>query len=332
MSRKEKRNPLFSVIVITKNEELNIGECLKSIVEVFESFGYSYEIVMVDSNSEDNTIKKALELNINNLKVVKIVNSTIYTAALGRNIGSKCSRGKYLLFLDGDMKLYRDFIVKGLDRLKESNCAGLIGIRDDIIVNSQRKTIKILKNKYNIQREGIAPHFGGAVLLKKEILNMVGGYKGHIISFEEPELYIRLKSKGYVIYNIPYKMVDHYIEPEGKVDKILSLVFSKRALGLGQVIRTCFSTTTFKYLIAHRPIIQILAPVVFDLISIIFLILSPLNTLLSFGVLFAQLMSLIICLTFFDIKKFLLSKLLLFPTLFGLLYQKKVEYKLEVIK
>ena len=44
-------NPL-SVIIISKNEEANIAECLESIK-------WAHEIIVVDAESSDNTVKIA---------------------------------------------------------------------------------------------------------------------------------------------------------------------------------------------------------------------------------------------------------------------------------
>ena len=61
--------PKISIIIRTKNEERWIGHCLKRI----HLQNYSnYEIVLVDSCSEDNTVKKAKRNGID--KLVKITN------------------------------------------------------------------------------------------------------------------------------------------------------------------------------------------------------------------------------------------------------------------
>ncbi len=53
-----KKNPLVSVTITTKNEEKNIENCLKSILE--QSYK-NIEIIVVDNNSTDKTKEIALK-------------------------------------------------------------------------------------------------------------------------------------------------------------------------------------------------------------------------------------------------------------------------------
>ncbi|PIC63992.1 hypothetical protein CSV79_08715 [Sporosarcina sp. P13] len=323
---------LFSVIVITKNEEKNIERCLKSIKNVFKELDFSFEIILVDSNSTDLTIQRAIDLDIKELRVVNITQSTIYSAALGRNVGSNIAMGKYLLFLDGDMKLYKDFILEEFKLLREEECAGIIGIRDDIILDSNNNIIKSIENKYNITDLKITSHFGGSLLIKSKVFREMGGYKEYIYSFEEPELYIRLKSKGYKIYETPKKMIDHYDKPSKKIEKLKSLIFTKRGFGLGQVIRSSFFEKNMFYLFNHKPVAQLFVPLLMDSFSYLFLILSFINIKFLSGFIFLQLVCFIICILSFDIKKFVLSKFLLIPTIYGLFEKKKIKYSNQVVK
>tara|TARA_Y100001970_G_C13878500_1_gene672678 strand:+ start:50 stop:748 length:699 start_codon:yes stop_codon:yes gene_type:complete len=57
----------LSIILSTYNEELFIEDTLKIIDEVFPNC----EIILVDDNSKDQTIKKAENLNLKNLKIIQ---------------------------------------------------------------------------------------------------------------------------------------------------------------------------------------------------------------------------------------------------------------------
>lgn len=57
-------SPLVSIIVTTKNEEKNIATCLRSIINSINSSNstnQNVEIIVVDNNSSDNTVKVAKE-------------------------------------------------------------------------------------------------------------------------------------------------------------------------------------------------------------------------------------------------------------------------------
>ena len=49
-----KKNIEISIVIVTYNSEKHISDCIKSISEN----NINYEIIIVDNNSEDSTIKK----------------------------------------------------------------------------------------------------------------------------------------------------------------------------------------------------------------------------------------------------------------------------------
>lgn len=93
---------MLSAVVLTKNEEANIKRCLKSV-------DCCDEIIVIDDNSEDNTVKIAKEMG-----------ATVYQRALNsdfaaqRNFGLEKAKGDWILFIDADeevtLELKREII------------------------------------------------------------------------------------------------------------------------------------------------------------------------------------------------------------------------------
>ncbi len=83
----------ISVIVITKNEENNIGACLESVL-------WADELIVVDSFSDDNTV--AISRNYTN----KIIEKT-WPGMVGpqRNVGLDLAQSEWMLFLDADERV-----------------------------------------------------------------------------------------------------------------------------------------------------------------------------------------------------------------------------------
>ena len=84
--------PLISIIVRTKNEERWISSCLSRISEQTIS---DVEIILVDNNSTDKTVEKALSIRPD-LKVVKIDN---YLPGHSLNEGIRASGGEFIVCL-----------------------------------------------------------------------------------------------------------------------------------------------------------------------------------------------------------------------------------------
>ena len=86
---------VVSVIVTTKNEEHNIGACLESLLH--QSISH-LEMIVVDNFSEDKTTEIAQKFGA---KVFQLGPER----SAQRNYGAKKAHGKYILYLDADMRL-----------------------------------------------------------------------------------------------------------------------------------------------------------------------------------------------------------------------------------
>lgn len=87
----------LSVIVIAKNEQGVIKECLESTLKVAD------EIILVDSGSTDDTVKIAKELG------AKIIAAGGDYASL-RNAGLKVAAGEWVFYIDGDERATAELI------------------------------------------------------------------------------------------------------------------------------------------------------------------------------------------------------------------------------
>ena len=83
-----KKNKLVSIIIRTKNEENWISVCLDKI---FKQNYKNFEVIIVDNNSTDNTVKRALEYNV---KIVKIKK---FLPGKAINLGIKKSKGDIIV-------------------------------------------------------------------------------------------------------------------------------------------------------------------------------------------------------------------------------------------
>ena len=88
---KENKNTL-SVIIIAKNEETEIGECIKAL-------SFADEIIVVDSESTDKTVKIAKEAG------AKVVIRPFHDFASQRNIGYALARTTWILYIDADERV-----------------------------------------------------------------------------------------------------------------------------------------------------------------------------------------------------------------------------------
>ena len=92
--------PLVSVIVTTKEEQQHLPDCLNSIQnQIYKNI----EIIVVDNNSIDKT-----------KEIAKTYTDNVYNKgperSAQRNYGIKKAKGKYIIYLDADMRLQPNLI------------------------------------------------------------------------------------------------------------------------------------------------------------------------------------------------------------------------------
>lgn len=192
--------PALSVVVIGRNEGARLERCLRSIGQM-DAPG-EVEIVYVDSASVDGSPARAAAMGA---KVIA-VHPKRPTAALGRNAGWRAASAEFVLFLDGDTILNPAFVKEALRNLDETTA----------IVWGHRREINIQGSIYNrtldldwIYPPGITEFCGGDALMRRAVLEQVGGFDETLIAGEEPEMCRRIRSHGWKIRHIDFPMTGH---------------------------------------------------------------------------------------------------------------------------
>src|ERR1700739_4381863 len=96
--------PKYSIVVPLHNEQENVTDLYDRLKAVMEANGESFEIVLVDDGSTDNTF--------NLLREIAAVDSRINVVKLRRNCGQTAvlsaglyhARGEYIIAMDGDLQ------------------------------------------------------------------------------------------------------------------------------------------------------------------------------------------------------------------------------------
>ncbi len=106
--------PLVSIVIIAYNEEEYLGRLLESI----KAQRYPrYEIILFDDHSTDKTLDIAK--NYTSILPIKVVQKDIRGASRSRNYGATFAQGELILFLDADVILPADFIIKNLETFNQ---------------------------------------------------------------------------------------------------------------------------------------------------------------------------------------------------------------------
>ncbi len=191
-----------SVVVIGRNEGARLERCLQAVQNV-DKPELIREVIYVDGGSTDRSVPLAQSLGARTIALC----STKPTAALGRNAGWKQAQGDYILFLDGDTILDPRFIADSLGEFKQQEIA---------IVWGHRREINTAASFYNrvldldwLTPPGEVEFCGGDALVRRHVLEEVGGYDEMLIAGEEPDLCRRIRARGYRIVHVDRLMTQH---------------------------------------------------------------------------------------------------------------------------
>jgi glycosyltransferase involved in cell wall biosynthesis len=176
----------LTVIIPAKDENIelrNLLNCLKE--QTFQKF-----TIVIADNSTTRIVK-----DICNDHDIKIVKGGL--PGQGRNKGASTSFTKYLLFLDADISIKKDFIQNALSALKKKNvdCLSFGFFADTtnkylILLHWVAKCYFYLSTKI-----GFIHGIGGAILVKREIHELVDGFDEEIKVAEDHNYLKRIAEK-----------------------------------------------------------------------------------------------------------------------------------------
>ncbi len=177
----------LTLTIPTLNEEMNIGECLKS----FLNTGVK-NIIVIDGGSEDNTVQIIKKFNVNLIQVKKL------GLANQRNIGISNVKTKYTALIDADMRGVYGSFEKMISDLEKNNYDGVEAfIKPSSITSYFDKSYQCIM-EININKLGKRKMIGTPTVWKTEVLkknNFDPYFSG---PSDDTDLCYRLFSKGYI--------------------------------------------------------------------------------------------------------------------------------------
>jgi glycosyltransferase involved in cell wall biosynthesis len=189
---------LISVIIPTLNEEKTIEATLKSLIN--QDYNGKYEIVIVDSNSEDKTIEIVSNFLRKNVKLFLENENNISNA---RNMGVKNSKGEIIAFIDAGRIAPKNWLRKIEDSFKENSIGGVGGtFKSKDNLNLFEKFTFLDK----IYRSGFKKKYvdvvcTGNAAFSKKVINEVGGFdKRFAKRGENSDFCYRVSKKYKILY------------------------------------------------------------------------------------------------------------------------------------
>lgn len=194
--------PRIAAIVIGRNEGARLDACLASLR------GTVGDIVYVDSGSTDGSVERAQAAGA---RVVELDPAIPFTAARARNAGlAELNRDACDLvqLVDGDCTVEAGWIDTAARFLAEHpQVAAVCGQRRE-----EDPAASVYNRLCDLEWQGSAGETracGGDALMRLSALDALGGYRADLIAGEEPELCVRLRQAGWLIWRLDAAMTRH---------------------------------------------------------------------------------------------------------------------------
>ena len=193
--------PEISVIIPTHNRRAMLREALASVVaQRGANFGVNFEVIVVDDGSTDGTCQ---DLSGHDLSAqrdnVRAVRTERHGPAAARNRGISMARGRLIAFLDSDdLWMPEKLARQSLFMRAHPDCAisqtGEMWLRDGKRVNPGRRHRKRPGDIFidALRTCLISP---SAAILRRELLDEVGGFDEDMAACEDYDLWLRILAR-----------------------------------------------------------------------------------------------------------------------------------------
>jgi len=223
---KRKNKPLCSVIVINYNGKDLLTRFLPSIANLdYENF----DVIIVDNASTDSSVK-FLKKNYPNFKVAESPQN--FGTAEGSNLGIPYANGEYIFWLSNDMEL-DPLILQSMIETAESspeigictckmrritaqgeklNVIDSVGADVDVFGFPSARGINEPDKGQLDEANDIFFSFGGAMLIKREVINKIGAYDPTFFTLaDDIDLCWRAHLAGYRVIVQPEALLYHRV-------------------------------------------------------------------------------------------------------------------------
>lgn len=184
----------LSIIIINKNYLTFLRNCINSCLN--QSTKYKYEVILIDDGSTDGSFLYAKKIKNRKLKIYQTKNKGIEKAA---NKGFKKSNAKYVVRVDSDDYLHKNFVNTMLTKIIKSKAAFVYS--NYYLVKSNIKKVSQINlprfNKKEIFQRG--DFLATGTIYNRNILKKMGYYNENTKNsgLENYELILKLINNQY---------------------------------------------------------------------------------------------------------------------------------------
>lgn len=250
MNRPAMPKTSVSVVIKALNEAEHIEACVRSALHALNELeGITGEVVLADSGSTDATVAKASAYPI---RIVQLAHRAERRCGIGPQLGYAHSQGDFVYLMDGDMQLQPNFIGKALALMQAQPT--LAGVGGQVLeLNAEHLEYRARNEKPQAQRRSAeVDRLDGGGLYRRSALASVAYLSDrNLHSYEEYELGLRLRERGWRLWRLPDTAVTHQGHRTGPYKLLVKRWQSGYIMGLGQLLRASWPHPSRRRQVLH---------------------------------------------------------------------------------
>jgi len=228
--------PLVSIIVVNFNGKKHLKGCFSS----FQKLIYPQnriEVILVDNCSTDDSI----EFLKAKFPQVKILKNDINNYARANNLGIEKAKGKFIAFVNNDMKVERKWLTELINVIEQGDRIGAVGSKI-LLKNNQLQSagheeypdfywgdrgFRADNSDEYQEIEEVPSVCGGSVMYRRECLDDIGPFDEDFQMYlEDVDMCLRCAQKKWKVVYVPKSIVKHHFR--GTSTEELVRYFSER--------------------------------------------------------------------------------------------------------
>ena len=199
--------PIVTIGMCVRNCASTIREAIESVLA--QDYPHELmEIIFVDDGSEDETLSIIMDYVSKIDMKVKVFHHEWKGLGVSRNVVVDNASGKYIIWVDGDMRIPKDHVKKQVEFMEKNPKVGIakaiLGIMDgDSIVAVLENVPFVVLHSKTSSLESKLPGTGGAIY-RVEAIRQVGGFDDRMKGTgEDQDAAFRIRKKGWLIKRSP---------------------------------------------------------------------------------------------------------------------------------
>jgi glycosyltransferase involved in cell wall biosynthesis len=198
--------PEVTIGVCVKNSEEFIGEAISSILD--QDFPHErMEVIFVDDGSKDNTLS-IIQDHVTRMNLpARVFHTSWKGVGHARNVVAANAQGAFILWVDGDMVLSKDFVRKLVEFMEQHPKVGIAKGKQALepgknLLSTLEAYSRAAGRMVNYQSEkGRSKVLGtGGSIYRSEIIRQVGGFDENLRGYNEDwDIEIRARRAGWLL-------------------------------------------------------------------------------------------------------------------------------------